>query len=49
MLDIRTIRVGLPPLLVFSLALSRSDTGAHVTLSIFTFKLGFHFGLSMGD
>lgn len=48
-MDIRVWRIGLPPLFLLTFSLSRTQTGAHMNLSFHTFKLGFHFALSIID
>jgi len=49
MIDSRIIRIGLPPVLVFRLVLTRFDEGAVATLSLYSFSMGIHFSISVGD
>ena len=49
MIDTRIIRIGLPPVLLIRLMLTRFDAGAVATLSLYIFSMGIHFSISVGD
>lgn len=48
-MNIRVWRIGLAPLFLLTFSLTRSQTGAHMNVSLHLFKLGFHFALSIID
>jgi hypothetical protein len=45
-METRVWRVGIVPLFILSLNLSRSEIGGHCNVSIHIYKFGLHFGLS---
>jgi hypothetical protein len=42
-------RIGIAPFLVLSMSIIRTDVGAHLTFSIYLYKLGLHFGATAID
>lgn len=49
MTEIRAIRMGIAPLFMLTLGLSRSEVGVHANIAIHIYKFGLHFGLSAID
>jgi len=47
--EIRAFRVGIAPLFLLTLGLSRSEVGVHLSLSFHIYKFGLHMGLSSID
>lgn len=48
-MDVRAIRIGIAPLFLFTMTLSRSEVGVHAGFSLHIYKFGFHMGLSLID
>lgn len=49
MVDLRCIRIGIAPLFLISIGLSRTEIGVHLSLAIHIYKFGLHLGLSSID
>lgn len=49
MTEARVIRVGIAPLFLLTLSLSRSEVGVHAGFAIHIYKFGLHVGLSAID
>lgn len=49
MTDARIIRIGIAPLFLISLSLSRSEIGVHAGFAFHIYKFGLHVGLSAID
>ena len=48
-MKMRVWRIGVAPLFLLTFSLTRSQSGAHMNVSLHLFKLGFHFALSIID
>ena len=49
MTEARIIRIGIAPLSLLTLSLSRSDLGVHAGFAFHIYKFGLHVGLSSID
>jgi hypothetical protein len=44
--DVRRVSINLAPLIVFSIALMRGETGAHLTFTLRSFSYVIHLGMT---